>query len=112
MCSTANVGNPPHRGSFSLLSRRIDDMAGRGGDHPMSSEELSEKFDDCARRALPKHNSANVNRGNVNSANVNRGNVNVNRNVNVSGGGYGGAYYGGGWGGVAAGAIIGGAVAS
>jgi hypothetical protein len=54
MCSTANVGNPPHRGSFSLLSRRIDDMAGRGGDHPMSSEELSEKFDDCARRALPK----------------------------------------------------------
>jgi hypothetical protein len=41
-------------------------------------------------------NSANVNRGNFNSANVNRGNVNVNRNVNVSGGGYGGAYYGGG----------------
>jgi hypothetical protein len=29
-------------------------MAGRGGDHPMSSEELWEKFDDCARRALPK----------------------------------------------------------
>src|ERR1700732_1626947 len=65
--------------------------------------------------------SANVNRGNFNSANVNRGNVNrgnvnVNRNVNVSGGGYGGAYYGGGWGGVAAGvaagAIVGGAVAS
>jgi hypothetical protein len=29
-------------------------MAGRGGDHPMSSEELWEKFDDCARRALPR----------------------------------------------------------
>ena len=37
-----------------VLSRRVDDMAGRGGDHPMSSEELWEKFDDCARRALPK----------------------------------------------------------
>jgi hypothetical protein len=29
-------------------------MAGRGGDHPISGEELWEKFDDCARRALPK----------------------------------------------------------
>jgi hypothetical protein len=37
-----------------VLSRRVDDMAGRGGDHPMSSEELWEKFDDCTRRALPK----------------------------------------------------------
>ena len=37
-----------------VLSRRVDDMAGRGGDHAMSSEELWEKFDDCARRALPK----------------------------------------------------------
>ena len=37
-----------------VLSRRVDDMAGRGGDHPMSSEELWEKFDDCARRALPR----------------------------------------------------------
>ena len=37
-----------------VLSRRVDDMAGPGGDHPMSSEELWEKFDDCARRALPK----------------------------------------------------------
>ena len=37
-----------------VLSRRVDDMAGRGGDHPMSGEELWEKFDDCARRALPK----------------------------------------------------------
>jgi len=29
-------------------------MAGRGGDHPISGEELWENFDDCARRALPK----------------------------------------------------------
>src|SRR5215472_8224434 len=61
-------------------------------------------------------------RGNFNSANVNRGNINtgnvyVNRNVNVSGGGYyGGRYYGPGWGGVAAGvaagAVVGAAAAS
>jgi 2-methylcitrate dehydratase PrpD len=37
-----------------VLSRRVDDMTGRGGDHPTSSEELWEKLDDCARRALPK----------------------------------------------------------
>ena len=37
-----------------VLSRRIDDMAGRGGDNPMSTDELWEKFNDCARRALPK----------------------------------------------------------
>lgn len=37
-----------------VLSRRIDDMAGRGGDHPMTSDELWTKFEDCARRALPK----------------------------------------------------------
>src|SRR5262245_12655571 len=60
---------------------------------------------------------AGGNRGNFNAANANRGNintgtVNVNRNVNVSGGGcYGGGYYGPGWGGVAArvaaGAVVG-----
>src|SRR5215472_8947885 len=67
-------------------------------------------------------NSANVNRGNISTANINRGNINtgnvyVNRNVNVSGGGYyGGRYYGPGWGGVAAGvaagAVVGAAAAS
>ena len=38
-----------------VVSRRVDDMAGRGGDNPMSSDELWTKFEDCARRALPKH---------------------------------------------------------
>ncbi len=36
------------------LSRRIEDQVGRGGDNPMSSEELWEKFFDCAKRALPR----------------------------------------------------------
>jgi 2-methylcitrate dehydratase PrpD len=35
------------------LSRRVDNMVGRDGDHPMTNEELWEKFDDCARRTLP-----------------------------------------------------------
>ncbi len=34
------------------LSRRIDHLVGRGGDNPMSTEELFAKFEDCARRAL------------------------------------------------------------
>ena len=34
------------------LSRRIDHLVGRGGDNPMSNEELFEKFEDCASRAL------------------------------------------------------------
>jgi 2-methylcitrate dehydratase PrpD len=34
------------------LSRRVDHMVGRGGDNPMSTEELFEKFEDCAGRAL------------------------------------------------------------
>jgi len=38
-----------------ILSRRIDGLIGRGGDNPMSSEELWEKFQDCGRRALSKH---------------------------------------------------------
>src|SRR6202011_6053482 len=34
--------------------RPARDRAGRGGAHPMASEELWEKFDDCARGALPR----------------------------------------------------------
>jgi hypothetical protein len=37
-----------------VLSRRVGGMVGRGGDDPLSAEELWEKFHDCARRALPK----------------------------------------------------------
>ena len=35
-----------------VVARRVDNMAGRGGDNPMSTDELWAKFDDCARRAL------------------------------------------------------------
>ena len=38
-----------------ILSRRVDNQVGRGGTQPMSSDELWEKFYDCARRALSKH---------------------------------------------------------
>ena len=34
------------------LSRRIDHLVCRGGDNPMSTEELFEKFEDCAARSL------------------------------------------------------------
>jgi len=34
------------------LARRIDHLVCRGGDYPMSSEELFTKFEDCAGRAL------------------------------------------------------------
>ncbi len=37
-----------------MLSRRIDSQIGRGGDNPMSAEELWEKFEDCSRRVLPR----------------------------------------------------------
>ena len=37
-----------------VVARRVDGLVGRGGDNPMSSEELWEKFYDCGRRALPK----------------------------------------------------------
>ena len=37
-----------------VLARRVDGLIGRGGDNPMSSQELWEKFSDCASRALPK----------------------------------------------------------
>jgi 2-methylcitrate dehydratase PrpD len=36
-----------------VRSRRVNGQVGRGGDHPMSREELWEKFQDCSRRALP-----------------------------------------------------------
>jgi 2-methylcitrate dehydratase PrpD len=35
-----------------VLSRRIDDLVGRGGNNPMSGEELWEKFSDCSKRAI------------------------------------------------------------
>lgn len=34
------------------LSRRINSLVGRGGNDPLSSEELWEKFSDCARRVM------------------------------------------------------------
>jgi len=34
------------------LARRINHLVCRGGDNPMSSEELFAKFEDCAGRAL------------------------------------------------------------
>ncbi len=36
-----------------VLARRIDNLVGRGGDNPLSLQELWEKFSDCASRALP-----------------------------------------------------------
>lgn len=40
------------------LSRRVDNMVGRDGDHPMSSDELWEKFNDCATGVLPREQIA------------------------------------------------------
>jgi 2-methylcitrate dehydratase PrpD len=40
------------------LSRRVDDLVGRGGDNPMSEDELWEKFSDCAARSLPREQIA------------------------------------------------------
>ena len=37
------------------LSRRINSLVGRGGDFPLTSEELWEIFNDCAKRVLPVH---------------------------------------------------------
>ena len=37
-----------------VVARRIDGQVGRGGDNPLSGEELWTTFDHCARRALPK----------------------------------------------------------
>ena len=38
-----------------VISRRIEDLVGRGGDNPMSSDELWEKFYDCGKRCIDKH---------------------------------------------------------
>ena len=35
------------------VSRRINSLVGRGGDFPLTSEELWEKFNDCVKRVLP-----------------------------------------------------------
>lgn len=40
------------------LSRRVNQMVGRGGDNPMSSSELWDKFTDCAERGIPRENVA------------------------------------------------------
>ncbi len=40
------------------LSRRINQMVGRGGDNPMSPDELWEKFRDCAELGLARENVA------------------------------------------------------
>ena len=37
-----------------MLSRRVDQLVGRGGDSPMTRDEMWDKFEDCAQRALPK----------------------------------------------------------
>jgi 2-methylcitrate dehydratase PrpD len=42
----------------SRLTRRIDNLVGRGGDDPMSSSELWDKFSDCAVRSLPREQIA------------------------------------------------------
>jgi hypothetical protein len=34
------------------LSRRVNSLIGRGGDNPLSTDELWEKFSDCAQRSL------------------------------------------------------------
>lgn len=38
--------------SGTQLSRRINSLIGRGGDNPLSTDELWEKFSDCAQRSL------------------------------------------------------------
>jgi 2-methylcitrate dehydratase PrpD len=40
------------------LARRVDNLVGRGGDNPMSSSELWDKFNDCATRSLPREQVA------------------------------------------------------
>lgn len=39
-------------------ARRVDNLIGRGGDNPMSSSEMWDKFNDCAARSLPRENIA------------------------------------------------------
>ena len=38
-----------------VVARRIDNLVGRGGDNPMGSDELWEKFYDCGKRSISKH---------------------------------------------------------
>lgn len=38
-----------------IVTRRIDNLVGRGGGNPMTSEELWEKFYDCGKRAIFQH---------------------------------------------------------
>jgi 2-methylcitrate dehydratase PrpD len=40
------------------LSRRVDNLVGRGGDNPMDSGEMWDKFNDCASRSLPREQIA------------------------------------------------------
>lgn len=40
------------------VSRRVDNLVGRGGDNPMTTDELWDKFSDCASRALPREQIA------------------------------------------------------
>lgn len=40
------------------LSRRVDQLVGRGGDNPMSSQELWRKFADCAERGIAREHVA------------------------------------------------------
>jgi 2-methylcitrate dehydratase PrpD len=42
----------------SRVARCIDNLVGRGGDDPMSSSELWDKFSDCAPRGLPREQIA------------------------------------------------------
>ncbi len=40
------------------VRRRIENLVGRGGAYPMSSDELWDKFSDCAERSLPREQVA------------------------------------------------------
>ncbi|MCC7272216.1 MAG: MmgE/PrpD family protein [Alphaproteobacteria bacterium] len=40
------------------VRRRIENLVGRGGPYPMSSDELWDKFSDCAERILPREQVA------------------------------------------------------
>jgi 2-methylcitrate dehydratase PrpD len=40
------------------LSRRVDNLVGRGGENPMTSHEMWDKFTDCASRSLPREQIA------------------------------------------------------
>lgn len=40
------------------LAQRVDNLVGRGGNNPMTTSELWEKFSDCAARSLPREQIA------------------------------------------------------